>query len=291
MTHRSSHKFGGAWTEEKLRVLNGYLSAYTTALSKTPFSKGYIDAFAGSGYRDGPDQGWMFPDLGEEEPQTLLDGSARLALKVEPPFDGFVFIEQHAGRRKELEALGAEFPQFQGKIRIHGGDANKVLRALCRMDWSQRRAVLFLDPYGLEVEWTTIAAVASTHAIDMWLLFPLGIGVNRLLPKSGEIPEAWRNRLTALLGTDDWFDEFYSKEIVTDLFGDEQVQLTKRSQETIGRYFIRRLESVFAGVSQKPRVLSNSRGCPLYLLCFAAGNPNGAPIAIRIADHLLTRLE
>jgi hypothetical protein len=34
-------------------------------------------------------------------------------------------------------------------------------------------------------------------------------------------------------------------------------------------------------------VLRNSVGSPLYLLCFAVGNPSGRDIALRIASHLL----
>jgi hypothetical protein len=62
----------------------------------------------------------------------------------------------------------------------------------------------------------------------------------------------------------------------------------KASTETIGRYFLRRLEEIFAGVAPKPAVLRNSRNVPLYLLCFAVGNPGrGKDIALRIANHLL----
>ena len=43
---------------------------------------------------------------------------------------------------------------------------------MCDKDWSLHRAVLFLDPYGMQVEWATIEAVAKTKAIDLWLLFP-----------------------------------------------------------------------------------------------------------------------
>jgi hypothetical protein len=47
------------------------------------------------------------------------------------------------------------------------------------------------------------------------------------------------------------------------------------------------LKSIFAGVSDTPGVLRNSANCPLYLLCFAAGSVKGAPIALKIANHLL----
>jgi hypothetical protein len=62
----------------------------------------------------------------------------------------------------------------------------------------------------------------------------------------------------------------------------------KASTETIGKYFVDRLRTVFTAVADAPLVLTNSRGCPLYLLCFAAGNPRGAPIALKIANHLLS---
>ena len=282
---RTSHRFGGPWTEQKLRVLEGYLSAYTTALKNTKLGKGHIDAFAGTGYRDGAES--ALPDLAEREPQELLDGSARLALKTIPPFDGFVFIESHTGRRAELEALRTEFPNRS--IQVRGGDANDQIQDICHLEWERRRAVLFLDPYGMQVEWKTIEAVAATRAIDMWLLFPLGIGVNRLLKKSGDIPPEWRHRLSLLLGTENWYEEFYKVETTRNLFGDDVSHVIKASVETIGKYFNDRLRTVFSGVAPEPLVLRNSRGSPLYLLCFAAGNPKGGEIAVRIAQSQLSK--
>ena len=289
MVSRPPHRFGGAWTDEKLKVLEGYLSAYTTALKNSSLSKGYIDAFAGTGYRDVPDRLDLLPDLIEEEPQTLLDGSARIALRTQPSFDGFVFVEQHGGRRAELEHLKDEFPEHRDSIRVRGGDANEQIQEICGVNWERRRAVLFLDPYGMQVEWKTIEAVAGTKAIDMWLLFPLGIGVNRLLTRSGAIPASWRERLTKLLGRDDWYDEFYRVETTTTLFGDDESRVVRASIDTIGRYFNERLRSVFFAVANEPKVLRNSKGSPLYLLCFAAGNENGSRIALKIANHLLSK--
>jgi three-Cys-motif partner protein len=297
-----AHRFGGDWTTAKLDVLAKHLASYTKALKDKPskdhpFCKGYIDAFAGTGYRDArrddePDDSsqasLLLPDLGEKEPQELLDGSARLALKTEPRFDRYVFIERSAGRCAQLEALKTEFPHLAKDIQIRQGDANTEIQDLCKKDWRSHRAVLFLDPYGMQVEWKTIEAVARTGAIDLWLLFPLGIGVNRLLTKSGEIPESWRRRLNLLLGGETWYDELYWVEHEPTLFG-EADHVVKATTETIGRYFNERLKSVFPAVAEDPRVLRNSANCPLYLLCFAAANEKGAPIALRIANHLLTK--
>src|SRR5581483_6355928 len=99
----------------KLQVLGKYLESYTTALKKTSFQKLYIDAFAGTGYRDArrheeeSQQSTLFPDMVEAEPQSFLDGSARLALQVEPRFDHYVFIERSLERCALLESLKSEF--------------------------------------------------------------------------------------------------------------------------------------------------------------------------------------
>ncbi len=295
-----AHRFGGDWTSAKLEVLAGYLRSYTTALKDKPtpdrpFKKGYIDAFAGTGYREArrgkasqPPQN-LFPDLARKEPQELLDGSARLALKTVPRFDSYIFIEQNAKRCAALDGLKDEFPGLAEDIAVRQGEANQDIQAICKKNWRSHRAVLFLDPYGMQVEWATIEAIAATKAIDLWLLFPLGIGVNRLLTKSGDIPESWKRRLDLLLGTEDWYDEFYKVEKEPTLFGDEQEHVVKATMETIGRYFNNRLKEVFAGVAE-PGVLRNSANNPLYLLCFAVGNERGKEIALRIARHLLKEL-
>ncbi len=290
-----NHEFGGNWTSQKLGVLEAYLKRYTTALKEQSFRKGYIDAFAGTGYRQsirglesGADSlGLAFPELGSQEPQQLLEGSARIALKVEPGFDKYIFIEKRAGHCAALESLRNEFPDKE--VVIKQGDANAEIRELCQKDWKRHRAVLFLDPYGMQVEWATIEAIARTKAIDLWILFPLGIGVNRLLKNSGDIPQGWRDCLTRLFGTAEWFDAFYKREEALTLFG-EETELVKVPMETIGRFYVDRLKSIFAGVIEEPGVLRNSSNSPLYLLCFAAANPKGAKIAVRIAKHLLKDL-
>lgn len=295
------HRFGGSWTDTKLEVLKRYLAAYNQALKRKPsaarpFKRAYIDAFAGSGYRlpstaatvaDAGQGGLEFPDLAEPEPQTLLDGSARLSLQVEPPFDHYLFIDRDPRRCEALNSLKEAYPERATRISIQQGEANAVIRDLCDKDWRGHRAVLFLDPYGMQVEWSTLEAVAKTEAIDLWLLFPLGMGVNRLLPRSGEVPPSFRRRLTLLLGSEDWQEVFYRPVKEADLFGETAQRWEKATIEEIGHDFLRRLQTIFAGVAKEPAVLRNSRGSPLFLLCFAAGNPKGAPTALKIAEYLL----
>jgi three-Cys-motif partner protein len=287
------HRFGGDWTETKLEILRKYLEAYSTALKRQQFKTAYIDAFAGTGYRTlehtDPEGRLLFPDLAAEAPQGLLEGSARMALRVKPGFDRYIFIEKSATRCEQLEALRGEFPELAERIQVQQREANQAIQDLCQKNWKNHRAVLFLDPYGMNVEWETLKKVAETGAIDLWLLFPLGIGVNRLLPRSGQIPEGWRVRLNLLLGSEDWYDAFYRTETSTNLFGEQETTVAKARVDVIGQYFLNRLRTIFPGVAKKPKVLMNSTNCPLFLFCFAIASrsPKAQGIALSIADHIL----
>lgn len=286
--------FGGDWTEEKLARIKKYLKAYTTALKKQPFRLAYIDAFAGTGYRqlnrERKPTELMFPEFMEEDAQSFLQGSAQIALQTEPRFSKYIFIEQDPGRFNELAKLKESYPAQATDIVLINADCNAYLRDLCsNRNWKNNRAVLFLDPFGMQVEWSTIEAIASTKAIDLWILFPLGVAVNRLLRRDGRIDETLRNKLNSLFGTTDWFDAFYETEISATLFGEEQRTKKVVNLEQIGRYFVSRLKTVFPKVAEDPLPLYNSRNNPLYLLCFAAGNPRGASLAVKIAQDILSK--
>jgi len=289
---QQSQLFGGSWTEEKLDKLRQYLVAYKTALKNQPFTLIYIDAFAGTGYREvvdsGSPDGQLFTELAGPEPQGFLDGSVRIALKIDPPFDEYIFIELSEKRFSELARIKEEFPRLASRIRLVKGDCNERLQELCSTrDWKYHRAVLFLDPFGMEVEWNTIEAVAATRAIDVWILFPLGVGVNRMLTRDGEIPKPWRSRLDRLFGTDKWFEEFYEEKVTSTLWGNKRCLEKVATFSQIADYYMERLHSVFAGVADNPLQLRNSKRIPLFLLCFAAANPRGAKIALKIAQHIL----
>jgi three-Cys-motif partner protein len=286
---RAKQSFGGNWTAEKLERVRKYLSAYTTIMSQQPFQFAYIDAFAGTGYRTGKSEGGdavsLFPDQ-----KDFLDGSARIALQVQPRFTRYIFIEKSEGRFAELQKLKEEFPSLQKDILLVNADANVYIKDLClNRSWRNHRAVLFLDPFGMEVSWDTIEAIAKTKAIDLWILFPLGVAVNRMLTKSGQIRAAWRTQLNSMFGAEDWYEAFYQTVKRPGLFGEEEVTEKTGNFASISQYFVRRLKTVFPGVADNPLPLFNSHNNPLYLLCFASGNPKGSKTALKIAQDILRR--
>jgi three-Cys-motif partner protein len=278
----------GGFDGEMERVRK-YLAAYTTIMSKQRFRFAYVDAFAGTGYRslrheENPDE-LMFPEIAEQESQQFLDGSARIALQIKPRFDKYIFIEKDEKRFVELKTLESD---YEADIQRENEDANTYLQKFCKKNWTKNRAVLFLDPYGMEVEWKTIEAVAKTQAIDLWLLFPLGIAVNRLLRKDGQIDPIMREKLDRLFGATDWYEVFYRTIKRPGLFGEETHIEKVGGFDAIAEYFVRRLKTVFAGVAENPLPLYNSRNNPLYLL-FCCRNPRGARTAVDIAQDILRR--
>ena len=192
------HRFGGTWTEEKLEQLGKYLAAYMKIFTQNPkaawYRTIYVDAFAGTGYRTPPEIDRSTARLFSRDEEAILfqKGSAVIALETEPSFDEYLFVDLASDHVRELELLKARYPDKARKVRIEQQEANQFLASWCKStNWGKTRAVVFLDPYGGQVEWETIQAIAQTNAIDLWVLFPVGAVVNRLLIRNKPPSGAW----------------------------------------------------------------------------------------------------
>ena len=289
------HAFGGDWTEVKLARLAKYLAAYRTIFTGNErarhFTTWYVDAFAGTGSRSSTELPASELGLSDEvyqdaDTKGYRDGSARIALALQSPFDKYLFIDKSKGRLGELRmVVEKDFASLLPRCDLRNDDANTVLCAWCKeRDWKKERAVVFLDPYGMQVEWSTIEALGATKAIDLWYLFPLGVA--RLLTHDGKIDEAWQRRLDLLFGTSDWRSRFYQSRTTQDLFGNREEIERNATVENIQGFIQERLASCFAKVADG-LVLRNSRSSPLYSLCFAAANERGAATALKIAQSIL----
>jgi three-Cys-motif partner protein len=291
----SLQKFGDrSWTQDKLERVRKYLVAYSTIMRTRNYHYAYIDGFAGTGYHelrqdDDEAEASLFLEAEEPEVEAFLDGSARIALQVEPRFGKYIFIEKSRKKTVELEKLREEFADRAADIVIEKAEANSYLQKMCRgKSWKDHRAVLFIDPFGMQLTWETVEAIGRTEAIDTWILFPVS-AVNRLLKRDGQIPAGWRRRLDTMFGEPDWFDVFFPKQ-KAGLFGDDLVIRRKTADMALtGKYFNQRLASAFADVAPNPYTLRNSQGSPLFLLCFAAAKPKAAKTAIKIAQDILKR--
>ena len=287
---KRSQQFGGDWTEKKLTKVGKYLRAYTTALKNFPFRLMYVDAFAGTGYRTSKnDVSEIRQLLDFPEANEFVRGSARLALEVEPAFDRYVFVEKNRRKLSRLKEMAAEYSRLSERITFKLGDANEKILKLCgETNWRMWRAVVFLDPYGTQVNWSTVEAIAKTKSIDLWYLFPSGMGLGRMLTTSGKINPTWEANLNRLLGTTEWRDVFYETREEPTLFDDKaKTQQRTYDEDRAADFILNRMRGIFAGVGKPAVPLRNSKGICMYHLVFACGNPRAKSLALRIAEHIL----
>lgn len=127
----------------------------------------------------------------------------------------------------------------------------------------------------MQVPWSTIAKLGETKAIEVFLNFPVGMAIQRLLKRSGEFTTKERRKLDRYFGSEEWFSLLYETE--HDLAG-EHVSKVQQSGDVLVRWYRRQLKEAFGYVSAA-REVRNTRGRPLYYLIFAGPNKTGARIA------------
>lgn len=294
MTRRPKDNTVGPWAKEKLEALGQYLSFYTTVLKKQGhWLRGtiFVDAFAGSGLarvrtkeKAGEPLGLFGPDpkFGKAGIE-FLKGSPRVALDIANPFTSYIFVERDPQRVAELNTLKAEYAERR-VIYVREGDANAVLQAWLTsgVDWKHHRAVVFLDPFGMQVPWSTIELLAGTKAIEAFINFP-GMAVQRLLTKSGDIPKGWQMSLDTFFGSPDWRQLAYEER--PDLFGPKVTKVSGSGTKLL-EWYRSRLRRIFGHVSTA-RLIKNTRGNPLYYLIWAGPHKKG----LVGAEHILSKGE
>jgi three-Cys-motif partner protein len=280
-----TQSFGGTHTDYKLKKLDAYLRAYSTALKNQSFKLIYFDAFAGAGdIQVGTDDEDLLSSVDDYRP--FIAGSSQRALCLGRAFSQYHFVDVKKKNAKALEALKSEFPDICDRIVVHRGDANEEIRKFCsETNWDNTRAVVFLDPFGNQVDWVTLVAIAATKRIDVWYLFPAGLGVNRQISREGTVHFTHGAALDRILGTSDWREAFIKSETVGDLFEMVRSHNVKTANPVaITDYMIGRMREIFGGGVLGEWVPLGSKNVHMYSLLFAWGNPS--PAACKLANNL-----
>ncbi len=276
------NQFGSIHTLLKLHALGEYLPAFTTALKLRRFKLHYIDAFAGTGtcYIKVRDQRIMVP------------GSASIAMECKPKFNRMVFIEKSPRKAGALRRLKAARSDLD--IRVINEDANVALpECVSALHRYNDRAIAFLDPFGMQLQWRTLEQVAASRIVDVWYLFPLSALYRQATLDASAIDEDKAAALDRILGTHDWYEAFYKPPAQQTLFGDAVADERTADVSEMLAWVKRRLETIFADVLP-PKVLrqqkkSGKEGAPLFALFFAVSNPSprARELAMRIARSVL----
>lgn len=277
--------FGGNWTENKIDILVEYATAYlnimNTYADKYNWKLLYFDGFAGSGF---------IKKEGKENEKTIIGAAVRL-LEIEKPrpFDLYYFVEKESGKANLLKANTKDkFPEKD--IHIVDTDCNEKIAAMSKFLGSREgkkyKTLAYIDPCGMQLNWASLEALEKL-SVDVWILVPTGMGVNRLLKNDREISDAWLSRLEVFLGMvkEDILKHFYTEKTVQTLFGDETyVQKELDAIEKSASLYSKRLNKLFKHVSE-PYILKNSSNSIMFHFLMASNNPS----AVKIANEIVRK--
>ena len=273
----------GPWAKEKLDSLAAYLHAFTKVFKNQDWCKGtiYIDAFAGSGISQlrqngDPNQGVLSDEF--EEQETYFSGSAKVALEISEKFDEYYFIEKDVARVKALQDIVKDLG-MEERVRILRGDSSEEIIKILndpKYNWRKYKGVVFLDPFAMQVEWKTIEQIAKTKSLEIILNFPVGMAIQRTLPRKFELAD--KQALKDYFGTEDWIDIVYEKK--EDMFG-ESIEKRDDADRRLALWYKERLEKEF-GFSSSPRLIRNTKNRPIYYLLWAGTHKKGKEILSHI---------
>jgi three-Cys-motif partner protein len=144
----------------------------------------YVDGLAGSGV-----------NRIAEEGGRLIWGSPVIALRAQPPFANCLFLEQDAARAAALDHRTAALADRRV---VEQGEVNTNLLRVMRAHLPRRNPVLVvLDPYGMEIDWTTLQDIATFRQYkwkaEILILFPID-GINRAMHALGDVDETTLDR-------------------------------------------------------------------------------------------------
>lgn len=247
----------GSWSVLKLDILEKYGGAYTKAFARTPrLRKFYVDGFSGAGAHI------------VKGTTKQIEGSPARALKIDPPFDHFYFIDLDANKTAYLNQLCAG----RQNVSIHTGDTNPYLKELLptiRYD-KYKRALCLLDPYGLHLDWEVIALAGQSNAVDLFLNFPV-MAMNRaaIWRQPDSVPKEGIEQMNRFWGDESWREAAYAENPQGNLFS--APDLIKQNNDAIVQAFRKRLQDVAGfGFVPEPLPMKNSNNAVVYYLFFAS---------------------
>jgi len=264
MADDPKHEFGGIWTEIKLAAISAYSKFFTTAISQI-FDTWYVDPFAGTGQRNSKEMaGGLFENEPISEIECQYPGSAAKALAIQPPFAHYRLGDAKKSHAKALQVLADMFPDRDAQV--VQSDGNTFIQEMFSKPiwqnpdppvWETKakgtkppRALVFLDPYGMEVQWATLKILADSQKADVWFLANIKGAVQQLCHRHESLDAGKRNKLREYFGTDDWEAQFYETSPADDLFGFAD-KSTKRVAEKgqVVAFHKKCLEGIFRYVS------------------------------------------
>ena len=254
----------GSWVAEKLDYLKRYIDIFVTAMHGKPWRRmHYIDLFAGSGKcRAG---------------KRVYLGSPLLALTARYPFTDYFFVDINKENVVTLQQRCMASP-WHKHVRVLQGDGNKVVHKIVdhilavdseylEGQWPSLN-LAFLDPDGLELEWSTVETLARVNRMDLIIHYPQG-GLNRSMKQAFRSEE--ETRVDRFFGDREWRKIYQKWRAHRGGLHRELMDYYKSRLQRLGYKETRRDDEV----GDEPLIRNAKRNAPLYRLLFASKHPLG----------------
>lgn len=183
---RKGQHWGGDWTEEKLNAFSKYVNAYLTIMNKYRDKFNwrliYFDGFAGSGTSEHAPaeilegENMLLRELEEEDlyipiQSDVYKGAAERVLEIgQRGFDIYYFIDKDEKSKRSLESRLDPYKSKERNLQFRCNDANDMLRNMANhlksTSGRKDKALILLDPFGMQINWDSIARFRGISGID-----------------------------------------------------------------------------------------------------------------------------
>jgi three-Cys-motif partner protein len=271
----------GPWAREKLSFLDQFVPPALQATGCTPrpkLQRWYVDLFAGPGRNVDRRSGEEFPGstirvlpMSAQRDLTVHFTHAAIVNKDED--DQAALVERI--RRLRNNGL-VPIPEQNMEIITH--DANRVIdRILQRID-PRAYAFVFVDITApKQWPWSSVRKLKARghESIDLYLLFPLGMALRRVLSYNEQTVKESTPVLDAFFGTPDWRTLLNLR---------KSNALAKELGPATLRFYMERLKREGWRFVSVVRDIKRPDGAPMYHMIYASNHPAGDSIAGWSAD-------
>lgn len=245
----------GYWSKDKLTYLARYMDIFTTSM-RQKWSTVYVDLFAGPGKS-------KVRDTGE-----VIKGSPLLALDLAYTFNRYIFVEADG---ESLKALEKRIAAYQGKMEIYlkGVDCNTATREITSLIPSKSLTLVFIDPVGCDIHFSTIRALAETGRADLFMTFPMGMDLRRNVNTHAQRPGQDWTKYDHFFGSIDWRQTYLSalSSGGWNFAVGKTLEFYKSQLKKLGYRQV--------GASGEILIRGTPTEVPLYYLLFASKHPRG----------------
>lgn len=205
-------------------------------------------------------------------------------LSLNQKFDYYYFVDNDKNAIDNLKQKLSALNLISNDCHFIPDDVNNQLIKLSEFLNSENAALVLLDPFGMQIDWSSIEKLKDKR-IDLWILIPSGVIINRFLDKKGKL--IFRNKLESYFGLnkDEIQKRFYETDTVETLFGSVDILVkVDNSIAKIAELYIEKLKLIWEYVSDEPLKLYNTKNVPIYHFVFASNNQNALKIARQIIE-------